>query len=69
MTTSIVDFGCGNCKLIELLKEEGYEVLGVDSTPFTNATFVKKIDLSKMIRLPKTYDFVQSFEVGEHIYN
>jgi SAM-dependent methyltransferase len=65
---SIVDFGCGDCQVIKLLKDEGYDVLGLDATPYSNASFVQKRDLSKMIRLPKTYDFVQSFEVGEHIY-
>ena len=64
-----MDFGCGNCKLIGRLKEDGYDVLGLDATPYSNASFVQKRDLSKMIRLPKTYDFVQTFEVGEHIYN
>ena len=37
---SIVDFGCGECKLIAVLKDAGFEVRGVDATPYTNASYV-----------------------------
>lgn len=34
-----------------------------------NASYIKKIDLSQKADLGRMYDFVESFEVGEHIYS
>ena len=55
--------------MIAILKEDGYEVIGVDGTPYSNASYVQQKDLAKEFFLGKTYDYVQSFEVGEHIYH
>lgn len=43
---------------------------GYDGNPYTpqlTKGFAKTIDLTEPQRLPKKYDWVQSFEVGEHI--
>jgi hypothetical protein len=43
--------------------------LGVDSTPYSNLSYVQQRDLSRPLNLGKTFDYVQSFEVGEHVYH
>jgi 2-polyprenyl-3-methyl-5-hydroxy-6-metoxy-1,4-benzoquinol methylase len=48
---SIVDFGCGECTLIAVLKDAGFEVRGVDATPYSKAAYVQQRDLSKEIVL------------------
>jgi hypothetical protein len=62
---TIVDFGCGKCEYIAMLhNEKGYDTQGYDGSPYSSDALVKQIDLSQQIDLGKTYDFVQSFEVG-----
>lgn len=67
---TIVDFGCGKCEYIAKLHDEkSYETQGYDGSPYSNDSLVKQMDLSQHIDLGKRYDFVQSFEVGEHIFS
>jgi hypothetical protein len=66
---TIVDFGCGKCDYITKLHDvDGYDTQGYDGSPFSNNSIVAQMDLSQEVKLGKTYDYVQSFEVGEHIF-
>lgn len=67
---SIVDFGCGMGNYVQYFRERGLKVDGFDGNPFTpNLTngLCGVIDLSVPFNLGKTYDWVMSLEVGEHL--
>lgn len=51
-----LDYGCGNGKLVELLKTQGYKSIGYD--PFYNEN-----------EISDTYDIITCFEVLEHTVN
>lgn len=65
----IADLGCGRCEYVDDLRRMGYEAYGYEFTIFNHNDYIKKIDLSQKVDLGRTFDFVQSFEVGEHIYS
>jgi 2-polyprenyl-3-methyl-5-hydroxy-6-metoxy-1,4-benzoquinol methylase len=66
---TILDLGCGKCEYIVRLHELGYKAEGLDGFPEVNHKIVSKKDPSKPVSLKKQFDFVQSFEVGEHIFS
>lgn len=68
--SSIVDFGCGDATYAQVLSKLGHEVEAYDGNPNVEeltSDFGQVQDLSKPFDLGKKFDFVLSFEVGEHI--
>ena len=66
----IVDFGCGEGHYVRYFLENDIEAEGYDGNPFTpelSNGICKVLDLSKPFYLGKTFDWVISLEVGEHI--
>jgi len=65
---SIVDFGCGLGSYVNCFRENNIEADGYDGNPRTNMhnKYCNTLDLSKPINIKK-YNWVMSFEVGEHI--
>jgi 2-polyprenyl-3-methyl-5-hydroxy-6-metoxy-1,4-benzoquinol methylase len=66
----VADFGCGMGDYIKHLNTNGIKADGYDGNPNTpNLTDGQGsvLDLSKPITFRKKYDWVYSFEVGEHI--
>lgn len=65
---TVADFGCGLGEYVRYLNDSGIFANGYDGNPKTN-TYNEKcfvLDLSKPINID-IYDWVISFEVGEHI--
>ena len=66
----IVDFGCGIGAYVFQFKKRGLNAEGYDGNPrtpeFTNGV-CKILDLSEPFQLGKTFDWVMSLEVGEHL--
>jgi len=68
--TSIVDFYCGLCNYAINIKEVGFQVEAYDNNPYVSELtkgFVKTLDLTTKQRLPKQYDWVQSFDIADRI--
>jgi len=68
--SSVVDFGCGNADYIKHLIKNKFECEAYDgnpSTPEMTGGVGKVLDLSKEFDLGKTFDYVISLEVAEHI--
>ena len=68
--SSVVDFGCGNADYIKHLIENGFKCEAYDGNPNTSEMtngIGKVLDLSKEFDLGKTFDYVISLEVAEHI--
>lgn len=67
---SVVDFGCGIGAYVMQLRNRGIKADGYDGNPHT-PEFTKGIcqvqDLSQPFQLDKTFDWVMSLEVGEHL--
>ena len=67
---TIVDFGCGEGKYVRCFLDHGFNCEGYDgnpSTPQLTNGLCKIIDLSEPFDLGKTFDWVLSIEVGEHL--
>lgn len=66
---SVVDFGCGICKYVKFLVDNGIDCVGYDGNPNTNEYYnlCYTLDLSQPINLNRKFDWVLSLEVGEHI--
>jgi SAM-dependent methyltransferase len=64
----VLDFGCGDGYYISSLKDNGFEVRGIDGSTLSNTYYSNIIheDLSEPIIL-RSNGQVLSFEVGEHI--
>jgi len=62
--TRIADFGCGDAAFVKYFTSKKYDVDGYDGNPHASCNLV---DLSEPIILDKKYDWIISFEVGEHI--
>ena len=60
----IADFGSGNGDFINYFNSKDYDVDGYDGNPNVSCNL---IDLSEPIIFDKKYDWIISFEVGEHI--
>lgn len=66
---SIFDFGCGDGSYLKNLKQVCPEVKGCDGNPFTEQ-LTEGIGFTADLSSPQNfgvYDWVTSFEVGEHI--
>src|SRR3972149_5135368 len=71
---SILEVGCGGCVVLANLKENGYEVLGIDSSPFAAAEGGKKgvkvvTDFFPTDKISKQFDLIFHVDVLEHISN
>ena len=67
---TLLDLGCGPAFYVSNIINEGISCEAYDGNPNTpelTGGLGKVIDLSENIDLGKTYDFVLSLEVGEHI--
>tara|TARA_R110000796_G_scaffold7932_3_gene26672 strand:+ start:1868 stop:2770 length:903 start_codon:yes stop_codon:yes gene_type:complete len=68
--STVVDFGCGNADYAKHLHNNGFKVEAYDGNPNTPEMtdgLGKVLDLSKEFDLGKTFDYVVSLEVAEHI--
>lgn len=76
-TSVILDFGCGSGRFVKELNEQGYNVFGCDIKIDTENDVQQKKGMIRAIdldpyRLPfddKTFDFIYSFSVFEHVQN
>ena len=59
----IIDLGCGTGEYVKFLKNNNINAIGVDNCD--SCKNIEKWDLTKLYNNPA--DYVQSFEVGEHI--
>ena len=50
-----------------MLHNDGYDILGLDWSPYNNVSYVQKKDITQQFDLGRKYDYVQSFEVGQHV--
>jgi cyclopropane fatty-acyl-phospholipid synthase-like methyltransferase len=67
---TLVDFGCGEGEYVRTFIENGIDCEGYDgnpSTPEITRGLCKVLDLSAPFDLNKTFDWVLSIEVGEHL--
>jgi hypothetical protein len=64
-SSSVIDLGCGNGDYVNYLNSNGVKAYGIDMNPSLKKPTFFKYDLTKPLTLKA--DFVQSFEVGEHI--
>ena len=67
---NIVDLGCGNGYYVKQMKLSGLNATGFDgnpNTPLITANTCGVMDLSVVKKLDVPYDWVVSFEVGEHL--
>jgi 2-polyprenyl-3-methyl-5-hydroxy-6-metoxy-1,4-benzoquinol methylase len=68
--SSVVDFGCGNADYVKNLIKNNFRCEAYDGNPNTPEMtdgIGKVLDLSKEFDLGKTFDYVMSLEVAEHI--
>jgi hypothetical protein len=64
--TKVLDLGCGDCSYVEFLNQNGVQAVGVDqNTALQGKHYYVNHDLTRPLYLKQ--EFVQSFEVGEHI--
>ena len=70
---SIIDLGCGQGIFLQVAKQHGVEVYGVDgeyvekSQLLIDESEFLPFDLSNSLKIDKKYDIAMSFEVAEHI--
>ncbi len=68
--SSVVDFGCGLGGYVRALVDAGIVACGYDGNPHTlelTRGLCQVLDLSQPVYLPRTFDWVLSLEVGEHL--
>lgn len=68
----ILEIGCGGCVVLADLKNRGFDVLGIDSSPFAALEGTKKgvevlTDFFPSQRIEGTYDLIFHVDVLEHI--
>jgi len=62
----IIDFGCGDCSYVKFLRTNGIDAYGIDqNNNMVGEKYYIHQDLTNNLQLDCEY--VQSFEVGEHI--
>ena len=67
---SVIDFGCGMGGYMKVIHDMGILCDGVDGNPATpelTGGLGKVLDFSVPVDLGRTYDWVLSLEVGEHL--
>ncbi len=67
---SVADFGCGLADYVKMLRVYHIDCQGFDGNPDTPSLtdgVAEVLDLSQPFRLNKSFDWVLSLEVGEHI--
>ena len=67
---SIVDLGCGNGYYVKEMRKAGLNADGFDgnpNTPTITGGVCGVLDLAEVKQLESCYDWVVSFEVGEHL--
>lgn len=67
---SVVDFGCGMGAYVKQIRERRIVAKGYDgnpSTPELSEGLCEILDLSEPFQLDRTFDWVLSLEVGEHL--
>lgn len=67
---SVVDFGCGEGDYVQYFLDHGLDCIGYDGNPNTpelTKGLGQVLDLSETFDLGRTFDWVLSIEVGEHI--
>ena len=67
---TVIDFGCGMGEYVKVIQDMGIECDGIDGNPDTPAMtggLGKVVDFSKPVDLGRTYDWVLSLEVAEHL--
>lgn len=68
--TSAVDFGCGDGSYVNFLRSKGLNVVGYDGNPETRlmgGEYCSQLDLAVGQNLGKTFEWVISLEVAEHL--
>jgi 2-polyprenyl-3-methyl-5-hydroxy-6-metoxy-1,4-benzoquinol methylase len=70
----ILEIGCGGCVVLDKLKRNGYEVYGVDSSPFAAVEGAKKgveviTDFFPSSKIYQKFDMIFHVDVLEHIDN
>ena len=68
--STVVDLGCGNGYYVKEMRKEGINADGFDgnpNTPLITDNVCGILDLSVPKKLDNDYDWVVSFEVGEHL--
>lgn len=68
----ILEIGCGGCVVLKDLQDDGYKVIGVDSSPFAFIEGKKKdikviTDFFPTSKLTKKFDLIFHVDVLEHI--
>jgi 2-polyprenyl-3-methyl-5-hydroxy-6-metoxy-1,4-benzoquinol methylase len=68
----ILEIGCGGCVVLDILKRSGYEVCGIDSSPFAATEGAKKgidviTDFFPSNRRSERFDMIFHVDVLEHI--
>ena len=63
---TIVDIGCGTGRHAELLKERGYEILGVEPSPYM-AEIAKNRGIN--VHVGKVYDLDEFFDIAIAMFN
>lgn len=69
---TVLEIGCGGCVVLENLKVSGYEVCGIDSSPFAASEGKKKgidviTDFFPSNQVPEKFDMIFHVDVLEHI--
>jgi cyclopropane fatty-acyl-phospholipid synthase-like methyltransferase len=67
---SVVDFGCGMGNYVKTFKENNLNASGFDGNPNTpelTNNLCKVLDISVPVKFEEPFDWVLSFEVGEHL--
>jgi SAM-dependent methyltransferase len=68
----VLEIGCGGCVVLESLRKSGYDVYGIDSSPFAAIEGAKKgieviTDFFPSGRIPEKFDMIFHVDVLEHI--
>jgi len=71
---SILEIGCGGCIVLKELSDMGYDVLGIDSSPFASEEGKKRgidviTDFFPSNKIKKSFDMIFHVDVLEHIDN